>query len=151
MKLAAEASAELARRMARAGNWSKLAQMREQAFYAEATAQLARARQAATAERERLTRLMGLWGPATEFQLPERLPDLPASARELSEIEKTALSQRFDTQMAKREVEGMASSLGLTKATRFINVLDVGYLRNSETGQPTQSGYEISSSRTAAS
>ena len=42
---AAEASAELARRMARAGNFSKLEQLREQAFYAEAAAQLARARQ----------------------------------------------------------------------------------------------------------
>ncbi|MBK8066021.1 MAG: hypothetical protein IPK29_20165 [Betaproteobacteria bacterium] len=43
VKEAADASAELARRMARAGNFSRLAQMREQTFYAEATAQLARA------------------------------------------------------------------------------------------------------------
>ena len=43
MKEAADASNELARRMAAAGNFSKLAQMREQSFYADATAQLARA------------------------------------------------------------------------------------------------------------
>ncbi len=42
--LSAEASSELARRMQQVGNWSRLAQMREQAYYAEATAQLARAR-----------------------------------------------------------------------------------------------------------
>ena len=48
--------------MARAGNFPKLTQMREQVFYAEAVAQLARARQSAVAERERLTRLMGLYG-----------------------------------------------------------------------------------------
>lgn len=35
---------ELAKRMLQAGNFNKLAQMREQAFYADATAQLAPAR-----------------------------------------------------------------------------------------------------------
>ena len=143
VKLAAEASAELAQRMARVGNWSRLAQMREHTFYAETTAQLARARQTAIAERERLTRLLGLSGAAAEFRLPPRMPDLPNQARDLNEIEQAALTQRLDVQMAKREVEGMAASLGLTKTTRFINVLDVGYLRNSETGQPRQTGYEI--------
>ncbi|HKX39495.1 MAG TPA: TolC family protein, partial [Burkholderiales bacterium] len=58
VKDSAEASAELARRMAAVGNWSKLNQAREQAFYAETTAQLARARQDAVAARERLTRLL---------------------------------------------------------------------------------------------
>jgi outer membrane protein TolC len=144
VKEAAEAGAELANRMVKVGNWSRLAQIREQTFYAEATAQFARAKQAATAERERLTRLMGLWGEDTTFQLPERLPELPTSAVERHDIEQAALSQRLDVQMAKRDVDAVAGSLGLTKATRFINVLEVGYLRNSETDQPVQTGYEIS-------
>ena len=38
---------ELAKRMVQAGNFSKLMQMREHAFYADATAQLARSRQQA--------------------------------------------------------------------------------------------------------
>ena len=41
VNVAAEAGAELGRRMAKAGNWSKLDQAREQSFYAVATAQLA--------------------------------------------------------------------------------------------------------------
>lgn len=144
VKDAAEAGAELGNRMARVGNWSKLAQMREQTFYAEATAQLARAKQAAVAERERLVRLMGLWGDDMKFQLPERLPDLPTTPDERLDVEQTALAQRLDVQMAKRETESVARSLGLSKATRFINVLEVGFLRNSETDQPVQTGYEIS-------
>ena len=48
VKESAEASAELARRMAAVGNFPKLDQAREQAFYAETTAQLARARHNAT-------------------------------------------------------------------------------------------------------
>jgi hypothetical protein len=42
---AAEAGAELARRMAQAGNFNKLQQAREQAFYADAALNLARAEQ----------------------------------------------------------------------------------------------------------
>jgi len=71
---AAEASAELARRMLQAGNFNRLQQSREQSFYAEAALGLARAQQAQHATRERLTRMMGLWGAQTAFRLPERLP-----------------------------------------------------------------------------
>jgi outer membrane protein TolC len=143
VKEAAEASAELARRMAAAGNFSKLDHAREQVFHAEATAQVARSRQAALAEREQLTQLMGLWGEDIRFSLPERLPDLPSAAPEVSDIEARALKQRLDVQGAMKEAEGIAASLGLTKATGFINVIEVGYQRNSESGLPRQTGYEI--------
>src|SRR5262245_24923251 len=135
---AAEASAELARRMAAAGNFSKLDQAREQVFYAEATAMLARARQTALAEREQLTRMMGLWGDDIGFSLPERLPDLPKAPLEIPDVETRALKQRLDVQAAMKEADNIASSLGLTRATGFISVLEVGYQRNSETHRPRQ-------------
>jgi len=143
VRAAAEASAELARRMAAAGNFSKLDQARDQVFYAEATAQLARTKQMALVERERLTRLMGLWGEDIAFRLPERLPDLPQAAREITDLEAQALKQRLDVQGAMKEAEGIAASLGLTRATGFINVLEVGYRRNSDSGEPRQTGYQI--------
>lgn len=59
---AADAGAEMSQRLARVGNVSKLDQAREQVFFADATAQVARARHNATAAREQLTRLLGLWG-----------------------------------------------------------------------------------------
>jgi outer membrane protein TolC len=142
-KVAAEASAELAERMARIGNSPRLARLREQAFYAEATAQLARARQNALAARERLTRAMGLYGPETAFALPERLPDLPPSAREPLELEATALRERLDVRAAKHEAESLAASLGLTRATRFVNVLELGALYSTETGKEPQKGWEL--------
>ncbi|MEO7851377.1 MAG: TolC family protein, partial [Rubrivivax sp.] len=55
---AAEASADLARRMAQVGNWSRLRQAREEGFYADAALNLARAGQAQAAARERLIRLL---------------------------------------------------------------------------------------------
>lgn len=143
VKQSAEASAELARRMAEVGNFPKLTYAREQAFYAEATAQLARARHNATAARERLARLMGLWGEDLRFELPDRLPELPGSVREGGDLEAQALAQRLDVQGARREAESVASSLGLTKATRFISLLEVGVLSNTETGLPRQRGWEV--------
>ncbi len=143
VKLAAEAAAELAARMAKVGNFSKLAQMREQVFYADATSQLARARLAVVVERERLTRLLGLAGADLAYRLPERLPALPAAAIEPVDAEQTAMERRLDVLMAKRGNEAMAANLGLTQATRFINVLEVGYTNESSTGEKRQNGYEI--------
>jgi len=143
VKEAAEASAELARRMAEVGNFSKLDQAREQAFYAEATAQLARARHAELAARERLTRFMGLWGEDLSYRLPERLPELPKAPREGGDLEAQALAQRLDVQGAKRDTEALARSLGLTKVTRYVSLLEFGVLSNSETSQPRQRGWEV--------
>ena len=140
---AAEASAELARRMAAAGNFNRLQQAREQSFYADAALNLARAEQAALAGRERLTRLLGLWGEQTAFRLPERLPDLPATPRELPDIERQAIAQRLDVQGARLAAEQTARYLGLTRTTRFVNVLELGLVRNSSNEAPVQKGWEI--------
>jgi outer membrane protein TolC len=140
---AAEAGAELAQRLAKVGNWSKLDQAREQVFHADATTQLARARHNATAAREQLIRLLGLWGANTAFKLPDRLPDLPKVPNEVANIEAQAMSQRLDIQMARRDAEATASSLGLTRTTGFINVFDAGYANKSQNGQPRENGYQI--------
>jgi len=141
---AAEASAELGRRMARAGNMNKRDQLREQAFYADAATQLARARVEAVANRERLTRLMGLWGAQAGYQLAERLPDLPKAPGDYVDLEAIALRERLDVVAAKTEAEGIARSLGLTKATRFINVLELGPATVMEQETAIKKGYEIS-------
>ncbi len=143
VKETADASNELAKRMVQAGNFNKLTQMREQAFYADATVQLARAQHQATADRERLTRRIGLFGDQVNFRLPERLPDLPKQPTEPRDAERTAVERRLDVLLAKRSMEATAKSLGLTKVTRFVNVLEVGYQNKSDTGVPRANGYEI--------
>ena len=143
VRQAAEAGAELGRRMAQAGNWNKITQAREQSFYADAALNLARAERAQLAARERLTRLMGLWAIQTAFTLPARLPDLPAAAQELPGVEQTALAQRLDVQAARLGAEQTAKNLGLTRTTRFINVLELGFAHNSANEKPIQRGYEL--------
>jgi outer membrane protein TolC len=141
---AAEASADLAERMSKVGNWSKLDQARERAYYQDAVTQLAKTRHEATASREQLIRLLGLWGAQQEFVLPDRLPDLPAQPQDMNNAEAQAMSQRLDVLSARRENEATASALGLTKATAFINVFDAGYANKSTTGLPRENGYQVS-------
>ncbi|MDP2004852.1 MAG: TolC family protein [Rubrivivax sp.] len=140
---AAEASAELARRMAAVGNFNKLQQAREQGFYADAALNHARAQQARRATRERLTRLLGLWGAQTAFTLPERLPALPPEPADQPDIERLAMAQRLDVQGARLAAEHTARNLGLTRVTRFVNVLELGLMRNSSNEAPTQRGWEV--------
>ncbi|MEO8418846.1 MAG: TolC family protein, partial [Methylophilaceae bacterium] len=143
---ATEASAELAQKMVQAGNFSTLDQAREQAFYAEAAAQQARARQNAVTAREQLIRLMGLWGGQTAFKLPERLPDLPTTPRDQPNIEAQAMQQRIDLQALKQDMDALAKNLGLAKTTRFINVLEFGPARvlEGKRSDPYKTGYTVS-------
>ena len=145
VRKAADASAELARRMAQVGNFNKLQQAREQGFYAEAALNVARADLARGAAREQLIRLLGLWGGQTGFTLPERLPDLPESSRELPNIEQSAMAQRLDVQAARLNVEAVAGNLGLTRTTRFINALELGPARTLEgqRGDAYKRGFEV--------
>jgi outer membrane protein TolC len=143
VKDAADASNELARRMVQAGNFNKLAQMREQAFYADATSDLARAQHQAVAERERLARALGLWGQQLDFTLPDRLPDLPKEPIEPRNAEQTAMEMRLDLLASRRAAESTAKSLGLTEATGFVNVLELGYQNKSVTGEPRANGYAV--------
>jgi outer membrane protein TolC len=144
VRASAEAAAELAARMRAAGNWSALDAARERAFYQDAVTQQAQAHLQATTTREELVRLLGLWGPSLEFTLPDRLPDLPAQARTMTNAEADALAQRLDVLIARQDAEATAKALGLTKATGFINVFDAGYANKSTTGAARQDGYEVS-------
>jgi outer membrane protein TolC len=144
VKDAADAGAELARRMQAVGNFSKLQRAREQAFYADAVAQLARARQAALVAREALVRTLGLdAAQAARLRLPERLPDLPGAPGEESMLARTALEQRLDVRMARADLDYLARQQGLTRVTSYVDGLHLGLVRNSETGKPPQRGFEL--------
>jgi outer membrane protein TolC len=143
VEASAQAGAELAERMRKAGNWSSLDMAREQAYHAQTVADVTHAQKAAVAAREKLTRLLGLSGEqATSYRLPDHLPDLPAAPRELKDVEQTAVNERLDIQAARLDAEQTASTLGLTRTTRFINVLDLGAVRNTD-GPTATRGYEL--------
>lgn len=123
---AALAATQLSQRLGQTGALNKLDQAREQVFYAELTGQLATARLRARSERERLIRLLGLWGNDLDFKLPATLPPIPRQVRNLPEVEQEAIRRRVDLQMARIELTVLAKSLGLTRATRFLSLLEIG-------------------------
>ena len=124
----AEATAEFAKRMQQAGNWSELDKAREQVFYADAALELAQAKNKQVQAEELLTRLLGL-SERNTFALPERLPDLPKSDDALKEVKSEDFSKRLDIVQMQNQTEALASQLGLTKITRFVNVLELGPAR----------------------
>jgi outer membrane protein TolC len=146
VKTAAEAGAELARRMLAAGNWNVLDQAREQGFYADAERRLTQARWQQEAAGEKLRQLMGLSGAQPALRLAPTLPELPQNIEELPDVEGILLQNRVDLKAKRLRIDALAHSLGLTKATRFINVLDAGPTRvlQGERSQPYERGYEIS-------
>ncbi|MDQ2081053.1 TolC family protein [Xanthobacteraceae bacterium Astr-EGSB] len=147
-RTAAETATRLAARLGESGAINKLDQAREQVFYAEITAELARARQAAASERERLTRLMGLWGKDVGFKLPPALPVLPRRPDAMPQVEREAVARRIDLRIARIEVDALARTHGLTEATRFVNLLEVSGVgkttRERETGERIRDrGFEV--------
>ncbi|PZP31577.1 MAG: RND transporter [Roseateles depolymerans] len=139
---AADAGAELARRMQAAGNFTTLDQAREQGFAAEAALALERAAQLRLSTRERLVRLLGLENDAA-LRLPATLPALPQAPRELPDVEAQALTLRLDVQAARLSLEQASRQLDLSRVNRWVSMLDLGVVRNSSNEQPTQRGWEI--------
>lgn len=124
-KVAADAAAELAAELGRTGSFTRAEQAREQAFYAELTAQTAEARLEARLAKEELVRLMGIWGSNLDFEVPNALPNLPGSLQQRDAIEAEALRNRVDLQGAKLALDALAGSYGLTNATRFVSDIEL--------------------------
>src|SRR5215831_1400866 len=122
---AAESAAKLAKQLTETGAINKLDQAREEAFYTDVSIQLAKARQQVTSEREQLIRAMGLWKNDQTVKLPQTLPALPKHPRSVTAVETEALRRRVDLQITRIEADALAKSYGLTKATRFINLLEI--------------------------
>jgi len=131
-RMSAEAVSDLAKQLGETGAMSKLEQAREHVFYAELSAQVATARLRQRSERERLTRALGLWGADISFKLPDKLPALPGKPKSMASVERDAVSRRVDLVIARMEIDILALQLGLTRKTRFINMLEVAGVSTTE-------------------
>ena len=140
LREAAAAQADLAREMRRAGNIPLLEQARAQLLQAEIAIAHGAAKQTAWLARQRLGLLLGLEGG---FSLPDTLPDMPATPRAIADIEAEAMANRLDIRIAEAELAAMAHADGLSNATRFVNLLEGGLVRNSESGKSDQTGFEL--------
>jgi outer membrane protein TolC len=146
VKIAAETAAEIAHRMLGAGNWSRTDQYRQQNFYTQALQQLARAQLADDTARTELNRLLGIGDGGPQVQLAAHLPALPENYSESPDQEQAALQNRIDLKIMRTHMDELARRLKLTRATRMLNVLDVGptRVREGASDPPHESGYEVS-------
>jgi cobalt-zinc-cadmium efflux system outer membrane protein len=117
---ATAASVDAAKRLHDAGNTNDLDLANERKLAGQARLDLAMAENEAVQARERLTTLMGVWGPATTWKISPRLPDPPASDPPQQGLETLAISRRLDLEAGRQEVIAAAQSLGLTQAFRYI-------------------------------
>ncbi|WP_227268018.1 TolC family protein [Roseobacter weihaiensis] len=124
-KSTSDAGSELAKRLGETGALNRAGQAREQAFNAELAGQLAQARLNATMAKEKLTRLMGLWGTEVDYFVPDALPTVPRSVDAVAGIEQKALRNRIDLRVAKLGLEAQAKAFGLTDQTRLVTDLEL--------------------------
>lgn len=117
----ADSASELASQLGRTGFMSKADQAREHALTAVLAAERSEARLEAQLAKERLIKLMGLFGSPTEVFVPDALPSLPSRPRASADIERLALANRVDLAVGKLELEALAREYRLTGKTRMIS------------------------------
>jgi cobalt-zinc-cadmium efflux system outer membrane protein len=122
----AAAAAELSQRQFEAGNVSELDRASERAAYVEVKLELRREEIELLEARERINRLLGLWGETTSWRFAESLPALPLTEPELDHLESFAMRQRLDVTVARRRAALFAKAVDLARSTRFLGRLEVG-------------------------
>jgi cobalt-zinc-cadmium efflux system outer membrane protein len=106
-----QAAAELRRRQGAAGNVGELEQAQEEVFYQQGKIETARAQAQVLEQREKLNRLLGVWGPeSASWQVSDALPELPAKEPVLDHIESLAISRRLDLASARAESAALEES-----------------------------------------
>lgn len=144
-RAAVDSSVRLNSRLAQAGGGDQLDQAELAAFYAELSARVGQARLVARRERESLIRRMGLWGgDVSALALPAELPALPRELAPIDAVEVEAIKRRADLVQARHDVAALAKSLALTDATRWVSMLQLAGIANTESANPlTNSNTDI--------
>ena len=134
------ASLNLAQRQHEAGNITDLALAQQQATYSRSRLDLATTEAEIRRNREKLDRLLGLWGTDTDWQISGKLPEAPSSDLPISGLEHLAISQRLDLQADYLQLTSQVKNLGLTKSFRLLGALDFGINSERETDSQTRTG-----------
>lgn len=88
----------------------------------ESRVDVARAQAEVRSDRERLNRLLGLWGPRTAWTVEAELPAIPEAEMALDGLERHAIAHRQDLQAARWGVDAVGRALALRRKTRFFPV-----------------------------
>ena len=117
---------DLSQRQHEGENISDLVLAQQQAAYNGARLELATAETGLREHREKLNRLLSLWGGDTAWTIAGGLPPMPPNDVALRGLETLAVRQRFDLAAAQMELAGVVRALGLTTSYRYIGALSFG-------------------------
>lgn len=123
---ATEASYIAARQIHAAGNTTDLELQNEQVMYEQTKLELAKSETEIRQLREKLTMLLGLWGEDTNWTISERLPEIPTTETDFSDVEKTALTSRLDLASAKTQIEIAGKTLGIAAPLAVFQSAEIG-------------------------
>jgi cobalt-zinc-cadmium efflux system outer membrane protein len=129
-----QTAAEFALRQYEAGNINDLERLNHEVAYNQSKVDLALAQVEVRKDRERLNRLMGLWGPDTAWTAEPGLPEIPAQEVPFERLESLAVSQRLDIDAARWGVDLVGRALALKNKTRYFPIgVQVGIQREKAT------------------
>ena len=130
-----QAAAELRRRQNAAGNVGDLELAQEEVFYQQGKIETARAQAQVIEQREKMNRLLGVWGPeSASWAVGDALPELPAQEPVLDHVESLAIARRLDLASARAEADALEQSASAAGVTRFFPgiLLGVSTARDAE-------------------
>jgi cobalt-zinc-cadmium efflux system outer membrane protein len=117
-----QAAADLAQSQHDVGNINDASLTSAQAQVAAPRLALAEAQKQKIMTREKLNRLMGLWGEEIEWTIQPSLPELPDHEPSLANLEELAINQRYDLRAQRKEVDSIGQALALKTDTRYLPV-----------------------------
>ena len=121
-----QTAAELAKRQHEAGTLNELGAINQQAIYDQSKADLAQTEAQLAADREHLTRLLGLWGDQTQWKIAAHLPPIPLREIPLEHLESLAIRQRLDLAASRAQLAAFAQLVGVKETYRYFASIDVG-------------------------
>ena len=139
-KAAQATSLDLIQRLHEAGNITDLQLLQQQSEYSRSRLEIAQAEAEIRAIREKLDRLMGLWGTDTGWKVESKVPEIPKDDFSIRGLETLAITQRYDLAAAKAELQSTLRALGLVKTFRWIGALDFGIDSERQPDSQTISG-----------
>ena len=123
---ATELSAETALKMREAGNLRDLDLASEHATHAQTKIDLAKAQASAVESREKLNKLMGVFGAQTKWTVATRLPQLPGNEISTSRIESRAIQQRLDLAAARQQFIAQSRARGIAPIEAVLQEAEIG-------------------------
>lgn len=124
---ASQASSTLAQRFYDAGNLNARERALERGAAAQADLDVLAASAEVQTARSQLNRLIGLPAHRADWTLADALPAPLEKEDTLDELLTLANSARLDVAAARRSADAIASAYGLTRRTRLLGPIEVGY------------------------